>query len=202
MPPKKKLFRTQGPNDCSIRSESRLLVNSFFQVGTIILNGLPGVLPRIKTRARTGITREMYNPIKALQNPPSGLPISTIARAPPRLVARANSSRLQSRLITSLREKQVITAPREPGRKGRFSATPTIGQNRRARRDLANRRRRTDGSKPTTSSKQPSSSIRLETPGPEPESKTHSFRWDRRNATALRLRGPASPKDMHSLVDS
>jgi len=58
-PPRKKPFNTHGPNDCSMRSESCLLVRSLLHVGMIILNGLPDVLPRIEKRARTGITCEI-----------------------------------------------------------------------------------------------------------------------------------------------
>src|SRR5207245_11633620 len=104
--------------------------------------------------------------------------------------------------ITLLSEKERIRAPQGRGQRGIFSAARTIVHNLRARRDRANLRSLIEGSSPIIFSKLSSSSIRLETPGPVPASNTHSLRWDRRNATALRLKGPASPTDIHSLVDS
>src|SRR6266516_4843856 len=84
----------------------------------------------------------------------------------------------------------------------RFSATPSTGWKPGPRVAFANRSRIRDGSSPAIFSNPSSSIILLLVPGPVPESRIQFVLYFSSRRIALRLRGPAKPKEIISLIDS
>src|SRR5205823_106251 len=82
------------------------------------------------------------------------------------------------------------------------STDEKLGNNRHHQNDVEADEPLREWARPITFSKPSSSSILLLTPGPVPESRTQSFLPVSSLRMARRLRGPARPREIISLIDS